>query len=532
MPVATQSELLVKRRSKRSADEHGDATDALVTGLRSQEQGDLRVAEEAYRRADERGDPGGAFNLGRLLVERGELAAAAVAFRRADKRGEPAAATNLGVLLEQQGDLPGAAAAYRRASERGHAAAAVNLGRLLARHDDVVGAEAAYRRASALGDDGALELLAGLVADRDEPVVAEAADRLAHGEFGRVPKGQPAPARPPREATAKDARWTDGAEGRGRVANPWRRRRGGTTVSPDSKTLGVSSARPGDRRSSPPEQPTATSSPEKPDEPTTTPAPELASTPVTAGSTPEAPTSAPDDPAPTPAEVPGPHADEPAPLNDPSTSPPRRTEQVKALQAQLRLLGFDPGPPDGRYGPVTTDAVTRFQEAHDLPVDGVLGPVTAEVLRIILQPATGGRVQRVQALQRQLSWLGLEPGPVDGRYGPLTTGAVTRFQQAHGLAVDGVAGALTADALAATVPERAASAPERATSDRVERVKALQRQLGVLGLDPGRVDGRYGPLTTSAVKRFQQAHDLHADGIADPRTQHALHRSLLQQPQD
>ncbi len=205
---------------------------------------------------------------------------------------------------------------------------------------------------------------------------------------------------------------------------------------------------------------------------------------------------------------------------------------MKALQAQLRVLGFDPGPADGRYGPLTTNAVTRFQEAHDLPVDGVLGPLTAEALRVILHPSTGERVQRVTALQQQLSWLGLEPGPVDGRYGPLTTGAVTRFQQAHGLAVDGVVGPLTADALAASAPERSASAHERATSDRIERVKALQRQLGVLGLDPGPVDGRYGPLTTTAVKRFQQARNLHADGIADPRTQQALHRSLLQQPRD
>ena len=32
------------------------------------------------------------------------------------------------------------------------------------------------------------------------------------------------------------------------------------------------------------------------------------------------------------------------------------------------------------------------------------------------------------------------------------------------------------------------------------------------------VDGRYGPLTTEAVKRFQEAHNLPADGIADPET--------------
>jgi peptidoglycan hydrolase-like protein with peptidoglycan-binding domain len=125
-------------------------------------------------------------------------------------------------------------------------------------------------------------------------------------------------------------------------------------------------------------------------------------------------------------------------------------ERVKALQAQLSFLGFDPGPADGRYGPVTTNAVTRFQEAHDLPNDGVFGPLTAEALRVILQPPTSERVERVKTLQRHLSWLGLEPGPVDGRYGPLTTDAVTRFQQAHGLPVDGVVGPLTADALAAS----------------------------------------------------------------------------------
>jgi peptidoglycan hydrolase-like protein with peptidoglycan-binding domain len=120
------------------------------------------------------------------------------------------------------------------------------------------------------------------------------------------------------------------------------------------------------------------------------------------------------------------------------------------LQAQLSFLGFDPGPADGRYGPLTTDAVIRFQEAHDLPMDGVVGPLTAEALRAVLKnPLTSERVQRVKALQRQLTWLGLEPGAVDGRYGPLTTRAVTRLQQAQGLPVDGVVGPLTAEALRA-----------------------------------------------------------------------------------
>ena len=60
--------------------------------------------------------------------------------------------------------------------------------------------------------------------------------------------------------------------------------------------------------------------------------------------------------------------------------------------------------------------------------------------RAFTDPPTRGRIERVKELQRQLSWLGLEPGLIDGRYGPLTTGAVKRFQEAHDLIVDGVVG--------------------------------------------------------------------------------------------
>ena len=51
--------------------------------------------------------------------------------------------------------------------------------------------------------------------------------------------------------------------------------------------------------------------------------------------------------------------------------------------------------------------------------------------------------QPVRELQRSLRRLGERPGPVDGLFGPLTEGAVERFQQAHGLATDGVVGPQT-----------------------------------------------------------------------------------------
>src|ERR1700743_2526762 len=53
----------------------------------------------------------------------------------------------------------------------------------------------------------------------------------------------------------------------------------------------------------------------------------------------------------------------------------------------------------------------------------------------------GSRPRRV--LQRRLVRAGFAPGPVDGRYGPLTEAAVSRFQTAHGLQVDGIAGPRT-----------------------------------------------------------------------------------------
>ncbi|MGZ4264310.1 MAG: peptidoglycan-binding protein [Solirubrobacteraceae bacterium] len=199
---------------------------------------------------------------------------------------------------------------------------------------------------------------------------------------------------------------------------------------------------------------------------------------------------------------------------------PARAERVKALQRQLDMLGFDPGPVDGRFGPQTTDAIKHLQEAHDLRPDGIVGPLTAEVLRQNAPESPADeRAERVKMLQRQLSWLGFEPGPTDGRYGPLTTGAVKRFQEAHDLPVDGIVGHATAETLRASIAQRP-------SSDRIERVKALQRQLQWLGLEPGAIDGRYGPRTAEAVRRFQEDRDLPADGIVDPATQRALQLSM------
>jgi peptidoglycan hydrolase-like protein with peptidoglycan-binding domain/tetratricopeptide (TPR) repeat protein len=122
---------------------------------------------------------------------------------------------------------------------------------------------------------------------------------------------------------------------------------------------------------------------------------------------------------------------------------------VRALQRRLAGLGYSPGPIDGRYGPLTEAAVIRFQTAHGLVTDGIDGPSTMAALasaRLVLYPGDGyvpGGSRLVRSLQRHLSAAGFKPGPIDGRYGPLTERAVIRFQTARHLQIDGIAGPQT-----------------------------------------------------------------------------------------
>ncbi len=61
-----------------------------------------------------------------------------------------------------------------------------------------------------------------------------------------------------------------------------------------------------------------------------------------------------------------------------------RGQSVFNLQAALKRAGYSPGPIDGIYGPLTTQAVAAFQKAHGLRVDGVAGPQTLATLEAVL----------------------------------------------------------------------------------------------------------------------------------------------------
>lgn len=61
--------------------------------------------------------------------------------------------------------------------------------------------------------------------------------------------------------------------------------------------------------------------------------------------------------------------------------------------------------------------------------------------------SNGSSGAEVEALQRKLIAKGVNPGPIDGVFGPKTEEAVRRFQEQQGLQVDGIAGPNTLGAL-------------------------------------------------------------------------------------
>ena len=79
--------------------------------------------------------------------------------------------------------------------------------------------------------------------------------------------------------------------------------------------------------------------------------------------------------------------------------------------------------------------------------------------------------------------------------------------------------AAVASAQTPATPAPAAVASSRADS---RNVRDAQQTLEALKLDPGPADGRLGPRTKAAVKRFQEAEKLSATGMLDAQTRARL----------
>ena len=207
-------------------------------------------------------------------------------------------------------------------------------------------------------------------------------------------------------------------------------------------------------------------------------------------------------------------------------------EQVRKLQKRLKDLGYYNGNVDGNFGESTMAAVMAFQLRNNLTVDGKAGPATQRVLygstANISYPSMrqGEEGNSVKNLQYTLYELGYYDGAIDGKYGQTTADAVRAFQIQNNLSpVDGVAGSKTlsklysSDAVAATAASIDYGTVQSGDQgDLVVQVQDCLVQMGFLE----EITGEYDDATVAAVKDFQRANGLTADGKCGAMTLQVL----------
>ena len=158
----------------------------------------------------------------------------------------------------------------------------------------------------------------------------------------------------------------------------------------------------------------------------------------------------------------------------------------------------------------------------------------------------GSRGSEVTELQAALTLLGFYTGAVDGIFSQSTAIAVSKFQEAAGVAPDGIVGQDTWNRLfpvaQGAIENPIANTPATAENSEISpqaqpnnfpvlrrrmrgtAVRDLQERLRAKGFLRVSADGVFGPETQAAVKAAQRKYQLPADGIVGRATWEALMR--------
>ena len=217
---------------------------------------------------------------------------------------------------------------------------------------------------------------------------------------------------------------------------------------------------------------------------------------------------------------------------------------VSKVQTELKALGYYYGQITGNAGPKTVAAIKSFQGKNGLTADGIAGPQTIAKIDAAYEAKGGSssgsgssasglklnsKGTDVRNLQQDLTTLGYYWAEITGNFGAKTETAVKRFQEENGLTADGVAGTKTLNAVAAAVARKGgtpASGSSAGTTLKLNsqgtKVSQLQTDLKQLGYYYAEITGNFGEKTEAAVKAFQKAKGLTADGVAGTKTLNAI----------
>jgi len=195
---------------------------------------------------------------------------------------------------------------------------------------------------------------------------------------------------------------------------------------------------------------------------------------------------------------------------------------IKDVQRALNTLGYTPRlAEDGVTGPKTATNIKVFQSKMGLAVDGNAGSATKSAISTALTQLAGANSPvgamivatmnpaATQIINPAVATVQAQLNALQGSTANLPiTGLRTPGSPANPVDLDGPPG---------TPAINPANALTMSNSD-------IQGNLNILGASPSlTVDGNLGPMSVAAIKAFQTAHGLTADGIAGPQTKTAIY---------
>ena len=131
----------------------------------------------------------------------------------------------------------------------------------------------------------------------------------------------------------------------------------------------------------------------------------------------------------------------PLPERDESES---STVLIAAIQRELALRGFDPGPADGLRHPATVEAIRAYQGEFGLDVTGAPSQLlldhltmTRSIGQAVAAPDGMARKELVLRVQRRLMELGYWPGEINGILTERTREAIGEFERENAMTVTG-----------------------------------------------------------------------------------------------
>jgi len=191
-----------------------------------------------------------------------------------------------------------------------------------------------------------------------------------------------------------------------------------------------------------------------------------------------------------------------------------RNSAVRRLQEDLEALGFYTGVVTGNYGNLTKEAVRLFQRAHDIPSDGVAGPITLAAIEKEIQkkhaptptPAPAPTPDPYNGL---VTYITPAPAATDNREGGLVTRVTPK--PTHTPTPEPIVGIHSSVGFLSI--ER-----EMKLYDQSEDVRQMQIALNALGYYSASASGYFDLQTQAAVMGYQAAKALPVTGVANQVT--------------